>query len=148
MTETGAAILGSLIGAASALVGAFGAQFFIARQATKRRRQELIASFLSSQGGIALQASEALGEDPLWTGAWRSALREKYERSAAIGHELALLCVPDVAEQIRRGLSLALDVWRASDPVMATQEERRQTATSLEEATTEMSTLMHDEYRT
>ena len=121
-------------------------QFIVGRQANKRRRRELVASFLSIQESITLVASENEGTDPAWVGAWRSGIRDQYALAAGIGHELALLCMPRVSKLILLGLHLSLKVWTSTDPNSTNPDERRGAINSLRDNTDGLSELLHGIY--
>jgi len=149
MTETWAALIGALIGAGGALGGAFGVQLLIARRADKRRRQELIASFLSIQETIALLASGDVGVDPVWIGAWRDEIRDQYGRAAGVAHELGLMCDRTMANLILTSLGMSLKVWETTDQSLTDHGEKRAAAVEvLREDTRRMSEGLHDIYGT
>ncbi|MGH8522656.1 MAG: hypothetical protein ACREXY_00020 [Gammaproteobacteria bacterium] len=116
------ALLGAIIGAGAALIGGFLVQRYIARQAARRRLQELVGSFLSIQENIGNLASENEGTEPFMAGSWRSSLRDEYARAAAVGHELAILCDPEVSEDILESLRLSVRVWASTDLSKSRQE--------------------------
>jgi len=141
------AIAGGLIGATAALVGAFGVQMLIGRQAATRRRRELAAQFLASLDIVYFHTSHARRATTQDEVVARviGALNAQ-DRMTSLGNELAFMCDRDIATDIRQSIDKLIALVASADRNITSNDDWDKAAEGYVELIVELADTLHDEF--